>query len=303
MVTVGGNAPVPGSAAWDLPNVEDAIPEVIELHTDYVPEEDEDELDEDFFDALLDDEADFDIEADEFDDESEDKVDDGAQEQELPETPAPTTRIGPGTHCVVQGECLTNIAYRAGFFEDTLRDHSANAELRRNRDDANYLQPGDKVVIPELRSKHEPGATETRHRFRRKGVPAKLEVRLMYCGVPRSEVDYVLYMDGDAREGRTDKGGWVSESIPPDAQRARIIFDLGEDEYDIVLGAVDPIDTVSGVQRRLLHLGYACKVTGVLDEQTRAALRESQADHDLEPCGDIDDPTVKKLKAAHEDRG
>jgi carboxyl-terminal processing protease len=47
-------------------------------------------------------------------------------------------------------------------------------------------------------------------------------------------------------------------------------------------------------------MGYdAGKVDGTLNDQTRSALSRFQADNDLEPTGELDDETVKKLMEVH----
>ena len=77
-------------------------------------------------------------------------------------------------YTVGQGECIDSIAFEHGFFADTVWDYSKNSDLKNRRKDPNILQPGDIVIIPELKIKEESCAAEKKHRFRRKGVPAKL---------------------------------------------------------------------------------------------------------------------------------
>ena len=79
-------------------------------------------------------------------------------------------------YAVGQGECIDSIAFEHGFFVDTIWDYSKNSELKKLRKDPNILQPGDIVIIPELKIREESCAAEKKHRFRRKGVPAKLSL-------------------------------------------------------------------------------------------------------------------------------
>jgi len=215
---------------------------------------------------------------------------------------AAAAAIGAGAYEVVQGDCLSSIAYRAGFHEKTLWDHANNAELKSKRKDPNVLKSGDAVFIPEKQLRVESGATEQRHRFRRHCVPAKFRVRLMAFGEPRRNVAYVLVVDGESRRGTADGEGYLEESIPPDARQGRLIVDPGERQefHDLVFGGVDPLDELSGVQSRLVNLGYDCEMTGEMDKQTQAALADFQNDHKIEVTGRLDEQTRQKLKEVHE---
>jgi Putative peptidoglycan binding domain len=77
------------------------------------------------------------------------------------------------------GDCISSIAFTHGFFWETLWNHSKNSVLKSKRQDPNILGEGDVVHIPDLRTKDESAGAESTHRFKVKGVPAKLKLRLM----------------------------------------------------------------------------------------------------------------------------
>ena len=210
-------------------------------------------------------------------------------------------KIGPGLYQVRQGDCLTSIAFRAGFDRETLWNHPKNAGLQRKRMDPNVLMPGDVVFIPERAAKQVDGETEVRHSFRRKRVPAKLGIRLMAFGLPRRNVEYILEIDGEMIRGTTDEEGYLECSIKPQASRGKLIVEPGEnkDEYTVTLGGIDPIDEVSGLQGRLINLGYDCEMTGELDDRTKTAISLFQKEHDLEPTGEPDPRTREELERVH----
>lgn len=194
-------------------------------------------------------------------------------------------------HKVKQGECLSSIAAKYGLFPDTVWDDPANADLKQRRGDPNVLAPGDVVVIPDKRAKEESGSTEKRHRFRKKGVPAKLKIQVMLDGKARANEAYVLSIDGVSSTGTTDGDGFVEADLPPDAREGELSIGPPE-ERDVIplqFGAVDPVDTQEGVAHRLHDLGLP--VAGDLD----AAVREFQREHGLEPTGEVDDATRSKL--------
>jgi len=202
----------------------------------------------------------------------------------------------PKEHKVKQGDCLSSIAEEHGLFWEKIWNHSKNTELKEKRKDPNVLYPGDVVFVPDIEQKEESCATEQRHKFRRKGVPEKLQLVLRIEGEPRENVEYIIDIDGNQSRGTTDGEGRVSISIPPGARRGKItLVDAGE-EFEVDLGNLDPITEVSGVQARLANLGYDVEVTGQWDERSAEALRQFQSRQELDATGEIDEPTQNKLR-------
>ena len=202
-----------------------------------------------------------------------------------------------------QGDCISSIAYEHGFFWETLWNHAANSGLKQKRKDPNVLMEGDVVHIPDLSLKEELSATEKRHKFKLKGVPAKLRLRLLDKNQsPRANLAYLLKIDGDSFQGKTDPDGRIEHGIPPNAQRATLTIKVdGRDEkYDLGLGHVDPVTEPSGVQQRLLNLGYDCRPGDMLtSDRTKSALKMFQKRARLPETGEADDTTRQKLKDAH----
>lgn len=195
-----------------------------------------------------------------------------------------------------QGECISAIAARYGFFPATIWDDKANSRLKEERRDPNVLYAGDVLVIPDKRLRSELAATDQRHRFRRKGVPEKLMFQILEEGQPRANESYVLNVDGHWTKGTTDAEGTVVEFIPPNARKARLLLGEEQQEYVLDLGYLDPIDQLSGVQSRLNNLGFDCgPVDGVLGPNTKAAIKEFQKEHSLQETGTPDQETKQKL--------
>jgi N-acetylmuramoyl-L-alanine amidase len=201
---------------------------------------------------------------------------------------------------VKQGDCLSNIAHRYGLFWEKVWNHPKNSKLQEKRKDPNILHPGDVVFIPDKEKKEESGASEQKHRFRKKGVPEKLRIRFMAGNEPIANENYILDIDGEVKSGTTDGEGNLEESIPPNAKRAKLWLGEEKQEYEINLGYLDPIDELSGVQARLNNLGFNCgKVDGIKGPKTTAALKRFQKKHSLKETGEIDEQTRNALKNAH----
>jgi hypothetical protein len=211
--------------------------------------------------------------------------------------------LGQGQYLVEQGDCISSIAAATGHFWQTIWDDPANSELRRVRQNPNVLMPYDRVTIPEIRPREENCATEKTHRFRRKGEPSRLRMRFLFRGEPRSNQPYRIEIDGGPiKKGRLDGDGLLDIGIPGTSRQACVIVGEGNDveRYIFRLGGVDPIDTISGVQQRLQNLGYTCPRDGLLDDGTRAAIRDFQKDREIEASGEPNDATCRALVDAHQ---
>lgn len=227
--------------------------------------------------------------------------------------------VGAGGYQIQEGDCLLNIAKRSGHLWQTIWNFPANADLKAKRKDPNILLPGDHLTIPPVAIKQEPRPTEKRHKFVLHGRPAKLRLRVMIeddddpapAGggsapqqkpepKPRRNQPYKLDIDGKLFTGNTDGDGYLEVPIPPQAAQGKLIIGPDNMTVKLVLGALDPIETMSGVQGRLNNLGFnAGQITGELNKRTRAALQMFQMQYGLEATGNLDDATRGQLKSVH----
>ena len=155
---------------------------------------------------------------------------------------------------------------------------------------------------------------------------------------PRANLKYTLVLEnGQHIAGTTDGNGFLEEFVPPQCPSARLIISSDE-EYDVEIGSLNPVETESGVRQRLRNLGYLPRredgesesgsaesedstVTrsapdgGEEEDTVRPLFEESsgsdplefpravgafQRDHDLPVTGKIDDMTRKKLAEVHQ---
>jgi hypothetical protein len=189
----------------------------------------------------------------------------------------------PEKYITQPGDCISSIAYAYGFFPETVWQHEKNAALRALRESPNLLIPGDAVWIPDKRIKSAEIPTGQRHRFRRRGVPERLELRFLDSeGQPRTGLAYEFQVDGAMSTGTTDGSGWLREKIRPDALSAHLRLETGE-EYEIEIGKLWPGNTIRGLQQRLQNLGYSCASDQPdrLESGTVSALERFYADQNL----------------------
>jgi Putative peptidoglycan binding domain len=209
-------------------------------------------------------------------------------------------------HEVKPGECIASISTAHGFFRVTLEEHPENAALRERRGDLSFLEPGDRVFVPDKRLKELDRPTGQRHVFRRRGVPERLRLRALDDdGNPREGVAYELEVDGAAGKGRIGPAGWIEAWISPSAEKAilRIAAPGGPLTYAIDLGYLRPITDVKGVQARLKNLGfYHGAIDGQLGEATKAAVQKFQEAQGLSSTGELDGATRDALLTRYEGR-
>lgn len=201
---------------------------------------------------------------------------------------------------VSPGDSIPSIAQDSGHFSETIWNHGANAALKALRKNPNILAPGDDVTVPAIRLKDFSCATDVRHSFKRRGVPAKLKIQLFLLGEPRRNEDYTLILDDKIIRGKTDADGNIEHYIPPNSKGGKLILGGGKEEYPVRVGHLNPIDTLSGIKQRLNNLGYNC---GDESDDETDALKEAiirfQGGQKLNPTGELDGATRAKIESLH----
>lgn len=248
-----------------------------------------------------------------------------------PAAPDQTGPVGTGEHEVCDGECINSIADQTGHYWETIWNDGGNADLKSKRKNPDVLLPGDLLVIPPLDETPESGATEARHRFRRKGG-VQLILRVLKEGhddrihaldpeknkpweyndapkedekspedEPEANQRYKLDIDGTLFEGTTDGDGVLKHSIPASARFGRLTLRQGATDERVIeleIGHMDPITEPIGAAKRLNNLGFYCGVSEEMTESIRAALRRFQQAKGLDPSGQLDGATQNELKDA-----
>ncbi len=204
-------------------------------------------------------------------------------------------------HVVSPGDCITSIAVEYGFDWNTIWNYSANAALKALRKNPNVLLEGDEVVIPAKHLRETSKSTDQTHKFERKGAMAKIRFCLRAYGKPRPGVQYHLIVEGDTYEGKTDANGYISQFVPPKATRGELVLftEKKTEKYFIMLGHLDPITELRGVQQRLKNLECQCEVTGEMDEATLEAIAMFESKYDIPGKGELDEALRQRILQEH----
>lgn len=231
-------------------------------------------------------------------------------------------------HEVQDYEDVLTIAVSYGISDwKAVYDHEKNAEFRQKRPDPHILYKGDKLWIPEMDPKVFRVQANRAHRFTLYYPKALICVALRDdFGRPYGGVRYEIWIgdkkfdpDGAGAELRTGDDGLVQHLVPVAPQvDVRVWYDddnedddeddndesdVEQPEYEtisIMPGHLDPVDTVEGIQDRLISLNYHCgdDPHGEFGDGTRDALFRFQDDIGAIPTGESDDFTREKLVEA-----
>ncbi len=228
--------------------------------------------------------------------------------------------VGDGDYVVRDGECISSIAKKHGFFWETLWNDPANAQLKESRRNPNVLLPGDRLTVLEKRRKDESLAPEQRHRFRRKGEPSKIRFQLLRGpstllfdsddrqqeseDQPWANVPFTVVIDDEQFEGVSDSAGYIECRIPGNAKKGELIINPGQPDervIQLILGALSPVSELAGVVERLENLGFQCGEDDPqeLTSDLRSALSLFQDQNKLPASGEPDEATRTKLVQVH----
>jgi N-acetylmuramoyl-L-alanine amidase len=206
-------------------------------------------------------------------------------------------------HKVAQGEYLSLIALNYGFTDYmTVYNHPKNAQFRQKRPNPNVIYPGDVLYIPDKQEKQEQRGTAQRHQFTKSG--ATVRVRIQLKDKQRKimpNVSYTLKVGSEVKTGKTDGQGILEQDVPIGVPKGLLTVPDYGCAWELQIGHLDPIDTVTGYQARLKNLGYPVgPVDGIVGPLTRNAVMMFQADYPPLAVDGICGPkTQAKLKEVY----
>jgi hypothetical protein len=158
-------------------------------------------------------------------------------------------------YVIKQGDYLAKLAYTLGFDANTVWNDPKNADLRTLRPDPNILWPTDVLYIPDpVDAAPMTLSSGTTNTFVTDPPTIPMNLRFLEpeCASQACTVQELPLLTGLT----TDSNGSVSFSVPITSETLTVAFTDSGKTFTIALGALDPIDTLSGVFQRLQNLGY-----------------------------------------------
>lgn len=210
--------------------------------------------------------------------------------------------VGDGDHVVRQGECISFIAAKNGLKVDEIFNHPANTDLKQIRRDPNVLLPGDRVTVREILVEDHPSSTDDVHKFVLNAEPTFLRIKILDVDQPLAGKPFTLTVDGTPIAGVTGPDGGIQVQVPATALHGFLTIGIGSEplQMKLSLGALDPVESNTGVQQRLRNLGFDTgKIDGIVGPITRGAIRNFQGKNGLEPTGKVTPETRALLQQQH----
>lgn len=196
------------------------------------------------------------------------------------------------------------LASRFGFDADEVWNDSANDELRERRSTPEMLAPGDVVYLPDAAPEPRSLSARTNNRFRGRLPTVPVEVAFHYGGEPIANTSCTVEGLPQPLNTETDGDGVARFDAPMNSGEVWVVFEDPSARFRVMVGHLDPHDEDSGALHRLVNLGYGSDAALRTGGEVRAShlhqmLMRFQADHDLEPSGELDESTRSALQENH----
>jgi len=202
-------------------------------------------------------------------------------------------------HDVKQGETLIGLAVANGIATwNEILDHPENAELKKKRSDPGILKEGDRVFIPNREMRHEAAAVDAKHPFTVSRRKAWIRLALKDAAGAALAGTYELTVGSITSAGSIPAGGIVEQAVPITASSGSlkvVTADGTSEQWDLLIGHMDPLDEESGVAARLQNLGFFRE-----DGELAAAVSAFQERVGLDVTGVVDDAFREKLKSYYD---
>ncbi len=211
-------------------------------------------------------------------------------------------------YVIRQGDYLTKLGHTMGFDPQTVWQNPKNQSLRERRPDPEMLHPGDLLWVPDQADLRRLPVRSGASNQYVAHIPKKpIDLKIQIGGeVLAKEPFVVLGLGPDPVEGETDETGHLKTQVEVHVREIEVILPNQNRTLRLRIGDLDPMDTIAGLRKRLLHLGYYQPTRVGIENQDAtdgdaliAALKAFQSFEALPVTGKLDDETRKALNEAH----
>ena len=199
---------------------------------------------------------------------------------------------------------MGSIAKKYGFHKwQDLWNLPQNHALRTSGRKPELLVAGDIVFIPERTTKETAVQTNARHNFVLESVAAELHLRFV-------DVEPFIHAFGaisyslEAKDGNNQTGKITQEkqeiTMPLSLAAETCTLVIGGMSFQLSIGGLDPLESVSGMQGRLKNLGFdPGPITKTENPSTTSAVRAFQEHYKLTVNGIIGPEVQDKMKEVY----
>ncbi|MGA3124580.1 MAG: hypothetical protein ABSF69_27815 [Polyangiaceae bacterium] len=192
-------------------------------------------------------------------------------------------------YVVRKNDYLAKIAYKLGFDPDSVWNDASNDDLRKLRPDPNQLLAGDLLHIPDPGDNPPPVHTlniGTSNTFVSPDPPTVTVNQTFEDGDADTYTRkaYTITELPEQTGLSTGDDGTATFTVPVSLDQVTLVFTDSGESWVIVVGGIDPVDSTSGMFKRLQNLHYiAVDESYDLDNQSnniellRQGLRRLQA--------------------------
>jgi hypothetical protein len=166
-------------------------------------------------------------------------------------------------YVVRQGDYLLSIAYQVGADPEEIWNDPSNASLRALRPDPNLLFPGDVLELPDPTPTSASTLTSgTTNSFVSNAPTTTVSVKFVAAdGTPYASMAFTVAELEQLTGLQTDASGVATFQVPVTLSMATVVFTDTNETRPLAIGGMDPIDTLSGIFKRLQNLG--CITSGI----------------------------------------
>ncbi len=209
-------------------------------------------------------------------------------------------------YVIRQGDYLTKLAHVMGFDPDAIWNHAKNEPIRTKRPDRNLLHPGDILWVPdEVQHRRLVVRAGASNGYVARVPGVYIAVKITIGGEPLTDEAFRILGLGEPIEGRTDDKGYIRAGVPVHVREIEVYLPERDRTLRLRVGDLDPVDTVSGIKKRLMHLGYyqpsrvGVENAAADGDALVSALKAFQSDKGLTASGKLDEKTSKALTGDH----